>query len=174
MDSVEPEPVDANAALEFALKVVDHRIHSRAILLKDLRPVPPVMGAPGRLGQVFLNLLVNATQAFGDGPREGATVQVTSRFDATARRVIVEVADNGVGIPRDVLPRIFDAFFTTKPIGEGCGLGLFLCQGIVADLGGDITVESQAGKGSTFRVSLPTAMAEPDLVSGRAELCAAS
>jgi len=166
VDSIEPEPLDPNAALEFALKVVDHRIRSRACLLKELRPVPPVMAAPGRLGQVFLNLLVNAAQAFGDLPTDGATVQVSSRYDATTQRVIVEVTDNGVGIPHEALSRIFDAFFTTKPIGQGCGLGLFLCKGIVADLGGEITVESEVGKGSTFRVSLPASTQDSDVAPG--------
>ncbi len=80
--------------------------------------------------------------------------QVSSRFDATARRVIVDVAD-GFGIPRDVLSRMYDAFFTSKPVGQGCGLGLFLCQGIVVELRSEIRVESQAGKGqSILRVSL--------------------
>ena len=70
---------------------------------------------------------------------------------------MIEVADAGVGIPPDVLPRVFEPFFTTKPVGEGTGLGLFVCQGIVTEMGGEITAESEVGKGTTFRVTLPAA-----------------
>jgi len=75
--------------------------------------------------------------------------------------VLVQVADNGSGIPAEVLDRIFDPFFTTKPVGVGTGLGLSICHGIVVGLGGEITVDSEVGRGSTFRVLLPPAPAAP-------------
>jgi nitrogen-specific signal transduction histidine kinase len=157
----EDKPVDPNAALEFALRMAGGRIRHRATLVKDLRPVPPVVGGEARLGQVFLNLLVNATQAAPPGRAGDLVIRVTSRHDPAAGRVVVEVADDGVGIPADVLPHVFEPFFTTRQAGSGSGLGLFVCHGIVADLGGEITVASEPGRGTTLRVSLPVAPA-PD------------
>jgi PAS domain S-box-containing protein len=148
-------PVDPNAALEFALRMAESRIRHRARLVKDLRPVPPVAGGEARVGQVFLNLLVNAAQAIQPGRAGEMVIRVASRHDAPSRRVVVEVTDDGVGIPPEVLPHVFEPFFTTRPTGGGSGLGLFVCHGIVSDLGGEIAVESEVGRGTTFRVSLP-------------------
>jgi CheY-like chemotaxis protein len=150
-----PSVFDPNAALKFALKMVEGQVACRARVVKDLVPVPGVLGSEARLGQVFLNLLVNAAQAFEPGGAGDREIRVASRFDVASQRVVVEVSDDGVGIPADVLPRIFEPFFTTKAVGQGTGLGLFVCLGIVRDLNGEITVESEVGKGTTFRVLLP-------------------
>jgi len=83
-------------------------------------------------------------------------IRIATRTDG-AGRAGISVTDTGSGIPPDVLGRIFDPFFTTKPVGVGTGLGLFICHGIVKALGGEITVESALGKGTTFRVLLPPA-----------------
>ncbi len=152
-----PDEVDPNAAMEFALRMAASRIRHRARLVRDLNSVPWVLGGEARLGQVFLNLLVNATQAIEPGRAGESLIRVSSRFDPATQRVVVEVADEGAGIPPDVLPRIFEPFFTTKAVGTGTGLGLFVCQGIVTELGGELTVESELGKGTTFRVLLPAA-----------------
>ncbi|MCU1280788.1 MAG: Sensor protein, partial [bacterium] len=77
------------------------------------------------------------------------------------QRVVIELSDNGVGIPAEIIGRIFDPFFTTKAVGVGTGLGLAICQRIVTDMGGELTVESEVGKGTTFRVALPIARNEP-------------
>lgn len=101
-----------------------------------------------------MNLLINATHAVEPGKAQANTITVTTR---TARdHVVVEVRDTGSGIRADVLPRVFEPFFTTKPFGTGTGLGLSICHGIVASLGGTLTVESRVGEGSTFRVELPS------------------
>jgi signal transduction histidine kinase len=109
-----------------------------------------VPGHPGKLNQVFLNVLANAVQACG----QGGAVEMRTRDD-TEGGVVVEIADNGCGIRPEHLPHIFEPFFTTKPVGQGTGLGLSVSYGIVRDHGGRIEVESEVGRGSTFRIRLP-------------------
>ena len=147
-------PVDVRGALDAALAVAGHEIARRATLVRRLAPVPCVVANAGRLGQVFLNLLVNAAQAIPEGNPAGHEIRVATSTDARGR-VVVEIADTGSGIPPEILERMFDPFFTTKPAGVGTGLGLAISRGIVAALGGEIQVESEVGAGSTFRVLLP-------------------
>ena len=154
-DGDEAQPTDVNEALEFPLRVADGAIRHRARLVKDLGRVPRVAAGASRLGQVFLNLLVNAAHAIPPGRAPENQIRLSTRHDEPSGRVVVEVADTGVGIRAEDLNRIFDPFYTTKPTGVGSGLGLFVCQGIVTALGGELTVESQPGMGSTFRVWLP-------------------
>jgi CheY-like chemotaxis protein len=113
---------------------------------------------------VFLNLIINAAQALDEAGSKRNVVAVRS-FDDGAN-VVVEVEDNGPGIPAEVFPHIFDSFFTTKPRGVGTGLGLPISQGIVRALGGELSVESAAGKGARFRVTLPASavVTEPIIV----------
>jgi CheY-like chemotaxis protein len=109
-----------------------------------------------RLGQVFLNLLINAVHAMDEGRTSDNEIRVTIALDPRGR-VAVEVSDTGCGIPPEVIPRIFDPFFSTKPIGVGTGLGLSICQRILERFHGTIEVESEPGRGATFRVLLPQA-----------------
>jgi PAS domain S-box-containing protein len=146
------EPVDVQASLDAALQLVAHELRRRARVVRDFAPVPKVEASESRLGQVFLNLLVNALQALPESGENEVRVRISAPDDAT---VLVEVIDTGEGIPADVLSRVFDPFFTTKPIGVGTGLGLFVCQGIVASLGGALSIVSEVGKGTTVSVSLP-------------------
>jgi CheY-like chemotaxis protein len=132
-----------------------NEIRHRANLVKRYGSVPEVEGNEARLGQVFLNLIVNAAQSLPPGQAEQNEIRVTTSVEG--ERVIIEVSDTGVGIPPQVIGRIFDAFFTTKAVGVGTGLGLAICQRIVTDMGGTLTVDSELGKGTTFRVSLPIA-----------------
>jgi signal transduction histidine kinase len=122
--------------------------------VRDLQPVPMVKANESRLGQVFLNLLLNAAQAIPDGAAAEHEIRIRTRTDGLGR-VLVEVSDTGRGIPEELRARIFDPFFTTKPPGQGTGLGLAIAQGIAADHGGRIEVISRLGKGSIFRVVLP-------------------
>jgi CheY-like chemotaxis protein len=131
-------------------------IRQRAQLSLELGPVPPVLGNAHRLGQLFLNLLVNAAQAIPPGNPERNLVQATTAL-APDGRIRVEITDSGAGIAPDVLPRIFDPFFTTRAIGKGIGLGLAIVHGIVTELGGEIGVRSEPGGGSIFTVLLPPA-----------------
>ncbi len=140
--------------LQTAMKLAQNEIRHRARLVSDFGPLPFARGSEHRLGQVFLNLLVNAAHAIPEGHAEQNQILVSARV-LPEKMVAVEVRDTGHGIPANLRERIFEPFFTTKPVGEGTGLGLSICHGIVVDLGGTIEVESEVGRGSTFRVTLP-------------------
>lgn len=112
--------------------------------------LPVVSASPSELKQVLLNLISNAIDAIDPG-----IGLITIKTRIKADRVVIEVSDNGQGIPKAQLERIFEPFFTTKAVGKGTGLGLSICFGIVKNHGGDITVESEPGIGTTFRVRLP-------------------
>ncbi|XXF74966.1 ATP-binding protein [Myxococcaceae bacterium GXIMD 01537] len=155
MDEESPVTVNLQAVLESAITMARVEIRLRARLVRDYADVPFVEGSEGRFGQVFLNLLINAAQAIPPGEPDRHEVRVVLRSDG--ERVTAEVHDTGEGIAPDVIDRIFDPFYTTKPVGEGTGLGLSICHGIVTRFGGDITVSSELGRGSTFRVSFPVA-----------------
>ena len=131
------------------------RLHPKAksvdVHLDLAEPLAWVRGWAGQLEQVLINLLQNAFQASA----MGQPVVLRTRREESA--VVVEVEDQGEGIKESILPRIFEPFFTTKPVGEGTGLGLFICYGIVKEHGGKISVESQVGKGSRFRLHFPAA-----------------
>ncbi len=147
--------VDVINVLTSSIKMTHNEIRHRARIVQAYAEVPNVMANASRLGQVFLNLLVNAAHAIEDGHVEANEVGV--RVSADETRVYIEISDTGSGIPASVLPRIFDPFFTTKPAGVGVGLGLSICDRIIESFGGSITVTSRLGFGSTFRVALPIA-----------------
>ncbi|MDP2346068.1 MAG: response regulator [Deltaproteobacteria bacterium] len=148
--------VDVRRVIESSLRMAWNEIRHRARLVKEYGNISAVEGNEARLGQVFLNLIVNAAQAIPEGLAEGNEIRVVTKQDGQGR-VVVEVRDTGSGIPESVISRIFDPFFTTKTIGEGTGLGLAICHRIVIGLGGELAVESQLGKGTTFRIVLPAA-----------------
>ncbi|MEO6771937.1 MAG: PAS domain S-box protein [Kofleriaceae bacterium] len=156
-------PVDVLHVLASSIKMTHNEIRHRARVVQAYAEVPPVVANASRLGQVFLNLLVNAAQAIEDGHAEANEIRV--RVHADEARVYVEIEDTGVGIPATVLPRIFDPFFTTKPAGVGIGLGLSICDRILESFGGSISVTSKLGFGSTFRVALPIAARAPFAVA---------
>ncbi len=145
--------MNVNLAIDSALGMLRNELKYRARVERDLRAARPVKASGARLGQVFLNLILNAAQALDEAEAKRNVVTVRS-FDEGAE-VVVEISDNGPGIAAEVLPRIFESFFTTKPRGMGTGLGLPISLGIVRTLGGEIIVDSRSGKGATFRVRLP-------------------
>jgi PAS domain S-box-containing protein len=170
------EVTDLIPVLELAINMTLNEIRHRARLIKDYGKVPLVDVDGPRLGQVFINLLVNAAQSFGDGNAVANEIRVVTSTDL-AGRAVVEIRDSGQGIPPEILNRIFDPFFTTKGIGDGTGLGLAISRNIVAAMGGEILVQSRLGRGASFRVILPpstsvelppvTANAEPEPHSPR-------
>lgn len=107
-----------------------------------------MLATDARFGQLVLNLLVNAAQSIPDGASEANEIRVETGLCADGR-VFIVVADTGAGMSPDVQRRIFDPFFTTKEIGEGTGLGLAICHSILKELGGELSVESEPGRGST-------------------------
>ncbi len=148
--------VELHAVLDLALSFADAEIRHRARLVREFGEPLTVLGDETRLGQVFLNLLVNAAQAIPEGHADHNEIRVTTRRN-TQGRIVVSVSDTGTGIPPEVLPRIFEPFFTTKPVGVGTGLGLSICHSYVQNMGGEIHVRSEPGKGTTFEVVLPMA-----------------
>ncbi len=147
--------VDLEGPLESALRMIGGQVRGVAQLVRRYRKVPRVEADPARLEQIFLALLVNAMQAIEEGKPEDNEILVATRTDEHGK-VVVEIADSGVGMSRELMARIFDPFFTTKPLGVGTGLGLSICHGLVRSIGGEIFVDSRVGFGSTFRVTLPS------------------
>ncbi|MBI3206351.1 MAG: PAS domain S-box protein [Myxococcales bacterium] len=146
-------PVRIESVLDAAIGMAKNQIKHRARLVTEYAEVPAVIGNEGRLGQVFLNLLVNAAHAIPVGAADQNEIRVSTREEGD--RVVVEVRDTGSGIAAENLSRLFEPFFTTKPVGQGTGLGLAICRDIVLKLGGSIEVESTVGVGTVFRVLLP-------------------
>jgi len=139
-----------NEGLDSTLAIARHELKHHTVK-KNYGDIPPITCSPSQINQVFLNLVNNAAQALGPGPGE---IRITTRREG-AGHVAVEVADNGKGIPPEVLPKIFDPFFTTKEVGKGTGLGLSIVYKIVEQHGGSISVDSSVGVGTRFTVVLP-------------------
>jgi CheY-like chemotaxis protein/two-component sensor histidine kinase len=154
---------DVRRSLAWAVRTTSHELRQRARVVTDVAEVPAVALDETRLGQVLVNLLVNAAHAIAEGAPERNTVTVSGRLGASGCEVVIEVRDTGSGMPASVRERVFEPFFTTKPVGEGTGLGLSVCHGIVRSAGGTLEVESTVGVGSVFRLSLP--VAEPSAPS---------
>jgi signal transduction histidine kinase len=152
-DEQRPQDLVLTRSVDDALDLLRHRLRNVRVE-KHIDPTLRIRGFPGQIDQVFMNLITNAAQAIGERERGG-----TIRVAATERagEVEITVADDGPGIPADLIPRIFDPFFTTKDVGEGSGLGLSIVHGIVDRHGGRIEVQSRVGEGTTFRLLLPRA-----------------
>ena len=146
--------VDVRGVLESSINMCWNQIRHRATLERELERAPLVEINESRLGQVFLNLLVNAAQALPEDRLRSNTIVVRT-FTDTEGWAVIEVADNGPGIATENRRQIFDPFFTTKAIAEGTGLGLSICRSIIQSAGGTIDAHSELGSGATFRVRLP-------------------
>jgi signal transduction histidine kinase len=140
---------DLHKGLESTLNIVNNEIKYKADVVREYGDIPEVECLLSQLNQVFMNLLVNAAYAIS----ERGTI--TIRTGCAGDEVWVEIADTGQGIPPENLQKIFDPFFTTKPIGKGTGLGLSLSYGILQKHHGRLEVQSEVGRGTTFRLSLP-------------------
>jgi PAS domain S-box-containing protein len=150
LEEAEQKDADLHEGLESTLTLVHHQLKTRIEVVKKFGDIPYIRCYPNQLNQVFMNLLVNASQAIED---KGTITVSTGRRDPD--KVVVEISDTGTGIPAEDLARIFDPGFTTKGVGVGTGLGLSIVFQIVDDHGGEIEVDSEVGKGSSFRVVLP-------------------
>jgi two-component system, NtrC family, sensor kinase len=149
----EREKVHVHDIIEEVLDFMEQHANLEAPqIITDFDPTVPLMELDAKkLKQVFINLVMNAEYAVG---QEG-TIKITTRLNSGNNQLSIRISDTGHGIEEENLSRIFDPFFTTKPTGEGTGLGLSVSYGIIRNHGGDITVESELGKGSTFTVTLP-------------------
>ena len=145
---------DLREVTDLTLRCIRSDLLKRAQVTVEMEPVPSVSGSPNKLGQVVLNLLINALQALPERPRSENSVVVRLHSDGDG--VILEVEDNGSGIAPNVIHRVFDPFFTTKASG-GTGLGLAITKKIVDEVGGTIAVESDPAKGTRFKLSFPVA-----------------
>jgi signal transduction histidine kinase len=154
LDQASIDRFDLNAAIARCLELFRGRLEQHQIdVVRNLGEIPAITCAPAQINQVILNLLLNAQQAIEAAGRNGGRIEISTK--ANRREVILEIADDGCGIPPEIHSRIFDAFFTTKPVGVGTGLGLSMSQSIVSDHGGHIELESAPGQGARFRVVLP-------------------
>ena len=149
MDTDVISDVDLHASLEMSLNLLRNQYKNRVEIHKEYGDIPKIQGFPGKLNQVFMNLLSNAFHAV----HEKGDVWIRTR--SNNGMVEVEIEDNGTGISRESLKRIFEPFFTTKPVGQGTGLGLSISYGIIEQHRGKIHVTSVPQKGSTFTVRLP-------------------
>ncbi|HEY4178233.1 MAG TPA: response regulator [Kofleriaceae bacterium] len=150
-------PVDVEHVLESTLRMAWNELRHRAKLVKNYHKVPLVEANESRLGQVFLNLIINAAHAIPTGNYEGNRITITTSYDPKGS-VVVSISDTGTGIPVEVRPRLFTPFFTTKPVGVGTGLGLAISHRIITQLGGTLTFDTEVGKGTDFKVTLPVAI----------------
>jgi signal transduction histidine kinase len=115
--------------------------------------LPEVAGTEDQLQQVLMNLVSNAAQAMEPG--DGGVLRIETKLSQSRNKVLIKVKDNGIGIPEENMPKLFEPFFSTKKKGKGVGLGLSVVYGIIQEHGGSIRVESKVGEGSTFKVKIP-------------------
>jgi signal transduction histidine kinase len=170
LDEGEIKEIDINTGLLSTLEMIGHEASKKGVQVRtELGVLPVVTCHPGKLNQVFLNLLMNAVQATAEGGAievwsrssgEGGAAPITTPYVVLGAihpsgGVVIEVKDNGSGIAPEHLSRLVEPFFTTKPVGQGTGLGLAVSYGILRDHGAGLEIESLPGQGSLFRIRLP-------------------
>jgi len=152
--------VNINELIDVVISIRNYEMEARNIKVeKDYQPdLPPVFADPSQLEQVFLSLILNAEDAIHDNQEKAGTLFIatsTGREHADGKTVVVEFSDTGPGIPIDVLPKLFNPFFTTKPVGKGTGLGLSVSYGIIKEHGGEISAGNRKEGGAVFTIELP-------------------
>ncbi|HEU4615347.1 MAG TPA: ATP-binding protein, partial [Kofleriaceae bacterium] len=157
--------VNVEKVLESTLRMAWNEVRHRAKVVKEYGNVPRVTANESRLGQVLLNLIVNAVQAIPEGNFLNNQIRIKTYTEGD--NVVIGIRDTGSGIPPEVQRRLFTPFFTTKPVGVGTGLGLAISHRIVTAMNGTITFESEVGKGTEFRITLPIAPATVQPITAR-------
>jgi signal transduction histidine kinase len=169
-DSSDPEPTDIDRLVDSAITVARNELKYVAEVASDFGALPRVMCFPGAISQVVLNLLVNAAYAVGDardGTKERGQINVKTWVDGS--QACISISDTGPGIPPDVLPRIFQPFFTTKPFGRGTGQGLAMAWATIVERHRGTIDVSTSPAGTTFVIMLPLEQAkEPKALAGLA------
>ena len=143
-----------NRLIDSTLSLIEKELSSKSIeVVRNYSEIPPALFSLDSLKQVFLNIILNAIQAMPNGGR----LTISTRLSPESGDIEVAFSDTGHGIPEEALPHVFSPFYTTKPAGEGTGLGMYISHTIIRREGGDISVESKLGHGTTFTVRLPAA-----------------
>ena len=153
VDRASEEMADVNASIRHALSVIERQLPPGVNLQVDLGDLPAIICLPGHLNQLFYNLIHNAVQAIQDAGRPGS-VRIASQLEAG--RIAIRIADDGVGMNPEQRERAFEPFFTTRPVGQGAGLGLCTARNIVLAHSGQIAIDSEPGRGTTVLLSFPT------------------
>jgi PAS domain S-box-containing protein len=159
-DDEAKQTIDLIKLLDSSVQLASTEIRHRSRLVRDYGPIPLVNAHEARLGQVFVNLLVNAAQAIPEGRAHDNEIRVAT-YTSPIGNAVIEISDTGTGIPAEVIDRIFDPFFTTKPVGVGTGIGLAICRSTIVALGGEIRAVNMPEQGAKFIVSLPPAEGRP-------------
>jgi signal transduction histidine kinase len=149
LDEAELKTANIHEGLEDTLTLIHHEIKRSITVHKEYGDIPPIPCYPGRLNQIYLNILINARQAI---PDKG---EIRIRTYEEGEKIHIAISDTGIGIPQDKISRIFDPGFTTKGVGVGTGLGLSIVYRIIQEHKGEIKVQSKVGEGSTFTIILP-------------------
>jgi signal transduction histidine kinase len=150
-------PYQINKLIESAMSAVGNEVEQKARIVRDLAAdLPNLLGDPNHIEQVLVNLLLNAMQSIPDGDPAGHSIRLSSRY-APDGNIVIEVSDTGCGIAPANMDRVFEAFFSTKPVGDGTGLGLAISHSIIQAHGGTISIESTPGSGTTVTVMIPLA-----------------
>jgi signal transduction histidine kinase len=151
MDRAARVPSDLNEGILSTLKLLQHELKGTITVDLRLAELPLVKCNPGEINQVFLNIMMNAVQAL----KERVNALLTIESKVVEQSVVVTIADNGCGMDESVLSRLFEPFYTTKPVGEGTGLGLSIAHKIIEEHAGSLSVESQIGSGTCFKITIP-------------------
>ncbi|MDX5324916.1 MAG: hypothetical protein LPK80_01525 [Bacteroidota bacterium] len=155
LDEAVFKPVDLHEGIDSTLILLNNKLKNKVEVVKEYDEIPEVECYGGKMNQVFMNLIVNAVQAFDDHPNDKIQPTITIGTKSLGEKVRISISDNGPGIPDSIKDKIFDPFFTTKPVGKGTGLGLSIVYQIIDAHGGDLEVKSIEGKGTEFIITLP-------------------
>ncbi|MFC1745151.1 sensor histidine kinase [Candidatus Riflebacteria bacterium] len=159
LDEAEKKTADLHENINSTLILLKNQYKHVLEIEKDYGEIPPILCFPGKLNQVFMNILVNAIHAVQDkevkAEQEKISIRTCLQKKDDGEVAEIRITDTGIGIPEDVKKNIFDPFFTTKAVGKGTGLGLAICQGIIEDHGGTICIDSSPGQGTTFIITVP-------------------
>ncbi len=159
VDEVDMKPINIPENIDSALLLLQHKITDRIKIIKEYGEIPPVPCYPGRISQVFMNILTNAIDAIEGKTKGTGEGHIIIKTDVIKEKgssyVTVEIRDSGNGIPEAIIKNVFDPFFTTKPVGKGLGLGLSISNNIIREHGGKIEITSNKDDGASFKIFLP-------------------
>ncbi|MCH8331133.1 MAG: HAMP domain-containing histidine kinase [Bacteroidetes bacterium] len=162
LDEADKKLADIHESIDSTLALLHYKINDAITINKKYGEIPPVVCYPGKLNQVFINLLVNAIDAINNkdvhNTKDNITIKTYMTEKDTNKIMAIAISDTGLGIAETAKGHLFGPFFTTKDVGEGTGLGLAISLGIIKDHRGSIEFESEVNKGTTFTVYLPLAV----------------